>query len=123
MKPYSSLYPKSKNGKSAEVEHEDDDTNDKSNRDVDGPKGDVEMWRTVEKAMAENTLEALRYSKDDMPAAPMKKDTKKFVSKSIPKREDTATEGMNRRERRKAGAVKPQVAQDEAEESDDGFFE
>ncbi|KAF1843006.1 uncharacterized protein K460DRAFT_407380 [Cucurbitaria berberidis CBS 394.84] len=120
MKPYSSLYPKSKTGKSAEAEEEDDD---KGNREVDGPKGNVEMWRAVEKAMTEGTLDTLRYSKEAMPAAPAKKDNKKKAfTKSITKHEDVE-EGKNRRERRKAGAAKAQKAQEEAEESDGGFFE
>ncbi|CAO2653214.1 Nn.00g026250.m01.CDS01 [Neocucurbitaria sp. VM-36] len=122
MKPYSSLYPKSKNGKSAAAEEEEHDANDKGNRDVDGPKGDVEMWRAIENAMAEGTLNALRYSKDGMPAAPTKKENKKFVKKPTTKREE-ADEGMNRRERRKAGLAKAQTAQEQDEESDGGFFE
>ncbi|KAJ4361934.1 18S rRNA maturation protein [Neocucurbitaria cava] len=122
MKPYPSLYPKSKKGKSAEADDEDDGANDKGNREVDGPKGDAEMWRAIEKAMAEGTLNALRYSKDGMPAAPATKELKKFVKKPAMKREE-APEGMNRRERRKAGLAKAQAAQDEDQDSDGGFFE
>ncbi|KAA8624652.1 nuclear protein involved in pre-rrna processing [Pyrenophora tritici-repentis] len=105
LKNYASLYPKSKKEKSSE-EPEDEDIEDKSNREVGGPKGDVEMWRTVEEAMANGTLDALRNSKEAMPTAPAPA-------------EEKLAQAKNRRERRALGAQ----AQEEAEESDGGFFE
>ncbi|KAI2482179.1 nuclear protein [Pyrenophora tritici-repentis] len=124
LKNYASLYPKSKKEKSSE-EPEDEDIEDKSNREVDGPKGDVEMWRTVEEAMANGTLDALRNSKEAMPTAPApvpKKQEKKkehAVKSKNTKAEEKLAQAKNRRERRALGAQ----AQEEAEESDGGFFE
>jgi hypothetical protein len=120
MKAYSSLYPKSKKGKSDEAEDEHEDSKDNSSDQTDGPKGDIEMWRAVEKAMEEGVpaLKALRYRKDDMPAAPTKKDHKKEPVKSkAPKESFKVVEGKNRRERR------AHMVQQEDEDSDGGFFE
>lgn len=123
LKPYASLYPKSRKEKSEEPE--DEDTEDKSNREVDGPKGDLDMWKTVEEAMANGTLDALRNSKEGMPSAPApvpKKQEKKKehgVKSKSTKTEEKLAAAKNRRERRALGAQ----AQEEAEESDGGFFE
>ena len=124
LKNYASLYPKSKKEKSSE-ESEEEDAEDKSNREVDGPKGDVEMWRTVEEAMANGTLDALRNSKEAMPTTPApvpKKQEKKkehAVKSKNTKAEEKLAQAKNRRERRALVAQ----AQEEAEESDGGFFE
>jgi hypothetical protein len=128
MKTYSSLYPKSKKGKASDSDEAmEEDTDDKANREVDGPKGDLNMWRAVEEAMAEGTLDALRNSKEGMPAPVPKKENKKkeqsqpqqavkFREKKVEEKLATA---KNRRERRALGVQ----AQEEAEESDGGFFE
>ena len=123
LKPYASLYPKSKKEKSSE-EPEDEDTEDKSSREADGPKGDLDMWKTVEEAMASGTLDALRNSKEAMPTAPAPKKQEKQKKEHAVKNKNTKTEdklaqAKNRRERRALGAQ----AQEEAEESDGGFFE
>lgn len=60
LKAYVSLYPKQ--------QKEAGDTP----MPPDGPKGDTDMWKIVEKAMEEHTLEELRESKDGVtiPGAP-----------------------------------------------------
>ncbi|KAF1945727.1 hypothetical protein EJ02DRAFT_451137 [Clathrospora elynae] len=121
MKPYASLYPKPKASKSAESEEGEDDDSDKASREIDGPKGDVDMWKTVEEAMATDTLDVLRNSKEGMPAPVPKKEKKKkqVVKTKDTKAYDKLAEAKNRRERRALGIQ----AQEEAEESDGGFFE
>lgn len=120
MKPYSALYPKTKNQKADDSEDaEGDDKEGKSkSEDVDGPKGDVDMWRAIEQAMEEGTLEKLRYSKDAVPAQPPKK-AKKPVKESKKDR----TNGTAHMSQQKASSSKNYTAQDEDEESDGGFFE
>lgn len=129
MKPYASLYPKSKKDKASDSdEAAEDDTDDKANREVDGPKGDLDMWKAVEEAMAEGTLDALRNSKEGLPAAvpkkePPKKKAQPQVQQAVKVKEKKVEEKLaaakNRRERRALGVQ----AQEEAEESDGGFFE
>ena len=124
MKVYSSLYPKTKKEKSTESDEAmDEDTEDKTSREVDGPKGDIDMWKAVESAMAEGTLDVLRNRKEDMPAAAPKKEQKKTQQQAV-KSKDTITkkklaEAKNRRERRALGVQ----AKEEADDSDGGFFE
>lgn len=122
MKPYSSLYPKSK--KVSPEDRQDGDQEDaetkgaNNDRDTE-PKGDVSMWRTVEKAMEEGTLDALRYRKDDMPAPPVRKDKEKKRTKDTePKERPRVIQGKNRRERRANMAQ-----QDDEDDSEGGFFE
>jgi hypothetical protein len=86
------------------------------------------MWKAVEEAMAEGTLDALRNSKQDIPALVPKKEPKKkqqkpqaqeVVKAKEKKVEEKLAVAKNRRERRALGVQ----AQEEAEESDGGFFE
>jgi hypothetical protein len=79
LKAYVSLYPK---------QQKEDGKPGDSSPPTDGPKGDVNMWKTVEKAMEEQTLEELRESREGVivPGAPesskaknMSKDGKKDV--------------------------------------------
>lgn len=125
MKPYASLYPKSKKEKAGESEESGEGAaEDKPNREVDGPKGDVAMWKTVEEAMTEGTLDALRNRKEGLPApAPAKEKKSKKPDQAVKSKEkkiaDKLAAAKNRRERRALG----QQAQEEAEESDGGFFE
>lgn len=123
MKVYSSLYPKSKKQKNdshddeAEAETEHADKKYKGD-EVDGPKGNVEMWKAVEQAMEEGTLDALRNSKDAIPAAPPKKskatkDKEAQKKKDIHKGDNAMDERPSRQGQSHAGDV----------ESDDGFFE
>lgn len=118
MKPYSSLYPKSKKpGKT-----EDDEAGNKA-EETEGPKGDVMVWKMVEQAMEEGTLEQLRNSKsrEEIPGAPPKK-TKpakaKAPKEAAPKKTYAPLEvPKNRREARAA------AREAEDEDSDGGFFE
>lgn len=108
MKPYSSLYPKSKKSKTDDSEDAEDTGEDnKNNAEQDGPKGDVDMWRAIEQAMEDGTLEKLRYSKDALPAEPPKKSKK-------PK----AKENKKDKAEKQTHAVA-----EEDEDSDNGFFE
>jgi hypothetical protein len=118
MKPYSSLYPKSKNRKTSDSEEAEDTGEDSKNgAEIDGPKGDVEMWKKVEQAMEDGTLKELRYSKDALPAEPPKKKPKLKESKK------SKPEGKANQSQEKATGSKSYAAQDEDEESDGGFFE
>ena len=84
MKPYASLYPKSKKEKTGESDESGEGAaDDKSNREVDGPKGDVAMWQTVEEAMAEGTLDALRNRKDMPAPAPAKEKKSKKPDQAV----------------------------------------
>lgn len=119
MKPYSSLYPKSKKGGKAE----DDDAGNKP-EEIDGPKGDVMVWKMVEQALEEGTLEQLRNSKsrEEIPGAPPKKSKtskKKETQKEAPPKKTYAPLEVpkNRREARAA------AREAEDEDSDGGFFE
>jgi hypothetical protein len=114
MKPYSSLYPKSKNKKTDDSEDAEDASEDNKNTgEIDGPKGDVEMWRAVELAMEKGTLNNLRYSKDAIPAEPPKKSKKSKVKEVKEK-----AEGKSNAAQRNTYA-----AQDDDEDSDGGFFD
>jgi hypothetical protein len=112
MKPYSSLYPKSKNRKPDDSEDAEDTGEEaKNTAEVDGPKGDVEMWKAVEKAMEEGTLNELRYSKESVPAEPPKKTQKPKVKA----KKEIAGKDMSGKD--------AYAAREAAEESDGGFFE
>lgn len=118
MKPYSSLYPKSKNRKNDGSEGAEDGEEDGNNKsdEIDGPKGDVDMWKAVERAMEEGTLEQLRYSKEAVPAEPPKK-SKKFVVKD--KKRDSKAHAVHD----KSGSSRDHATQEQDEDSDIGFFE
>lgn len=90
LKAYVSLYPK---------QQKEDSKSGDAAPPKGGPKGDVNMWKTVEKAMEEQTLEELRESREGVtvPGAPdpnkdknTKKDTKEKKAKS-----DGADHAMN----------------------------
>ncbi|KAJ4993706.1 hypothetical protein SVAN01_00760 [Stagonosporopsis vannaccii] len=121
MKPYSSLYPKSRKAKTTETD-ESDEAKAKP-EEVDGPKGDVMVWKMVEQAMEEGTLETLRNSKsrEEIPGAPPKKSksAKTKTAKEAPPKKTYAPLEVpkNRREARAA------AREAEAEDSDGGFFE
>ena len=124
MKPYSSLYPTSKKQK-AKSSGDDTDANDKP-EEIDGPKGDVMVWKLVEQALEEGTLEQLRNSKnrEEIPGAPPKKGSNSRAAKTkdtkqtpLPKKSYAPLEvPKNRREARAA-------AREADEDSDGGFFE
>ena len=121
MKPYSSLYPKSKKPTSKNAETDDSDEAKSKPEEVDGPKGDVMVWKMVEQAMEEGTLETLRNSKsrEEIPGAPPKKSksAKPKDKKEVPlPKKSYAPAPANRREARAA-------AREAEEDSDGGFFE
>ena len=122
MKPYSALYPKPKTSKKSkdDSDEEEEDSNT-TNGEVYGAKGNIEMWHAVETAMEEGTLDALRNSKDSVPAAPLKKSKAtldKWAEKSrLEKKEKVKTAHY------KTEGEKAYLARQEAEESDGGFFE
>jgi hypothetical protein len=118
MKVYSSLYPKSKNTKSDQHDEEGEKAGSDKIDEVDGPKGNMDMWRAVERAMEDDTLNALRNSKDAIPAQPPKKskatkDKEAQKRKTIQKRANATDESLS----------KDRPSQDGEDESDDGFFE
>jgi hypothetical protein len=128
MKPYSSLYPTTKKpkNKSKDSESEDIDAKNKADENIDGPKGDVMVWKMVEQAMEEGTLETLRNSKsrEEIPGAPPKKgqSTKAKGAKVTKEAQPKKTYAplvvpSNRREARAA------AREAEDEDSDGGFFE
>ncbi|KAJ4361671.1 hypothetical protein N0V95_001655 [Ascochyta clinopodiicola] len=123
MKPYSSLYPTAKKAKSKTTETDDSDEAKTKPEDIDGPKGDVLVWKMVEQAMEEGTLEALRNSKsrEEIPGAPPKKgkSAKATTAKDAqPKKTyPPLVVPSNRREARAA------AREAEDEDSDGGFFE
>ncbi|KAF3008487.1 18S rRNA maturation protein [Curvularia kusanoi] len=122
MKPYSSLYPKSK-----KPSNKSDDDEAGKPEEIDGPKGDVMVWRLVEQALEEGTLEQLRNSKsrEEIPGAPPKKKTSTKTkstkdAQAKPKKTYAPLEvPKNRREARAAA----REAEAEDEDSDGGFFE
>ena len=131
MKPYSSLYPTSKRQKTkSSGDDADADANDKP-EEIDGPKGDVMVWKLVEQALEEGSLEQLRNSKnrEEIPGAPSKKGSNSRTAKTKDARKTDATQTplpkksyapldapRNRREARAA-------AREADEDSDGGFFE
>jgi hypothetical protein len=124
MKPYSSLYPKTKTPKpdeSADAEDDSEDSknnNNNNNNEIDGPKGNIEMWKAIEQAMEDRTLERLRHSKDALPAEPPKKIKKpKVVEKKKKPVDKTKTSQVS------ISGTKRYGAQEEEEDSDGGFFE
>lgn len=105
LKPYVSLFPRKEGGS--------------GDGPVDGPKGNLDMWRAVEKAMEDGKLEALRNSKDGV---------------TVLRGKDSARQGNRRQERedRKKGKSKDAASsarkEDEndhegEDDSDGGFFE
>jgi len=117
MKPYTAMYPKSRVGQSDDQESE---AQAKSNSEVDGPKGDKDMWRAVEKATEEGTLGALRSSRHGLPVVLAKEQIKTpSLKPKAPVANPKTIEGRNRRERRAHNAR----LQEAAEDSDGGFFE
>ncbi|KAF2824737.1 hypothetical protein CC86DRAFT_296350 [Ophiobolus disseminans] len=121
IKPYSSLYPKSKGKTNDDSEGAEDDEDDSKSKgeEIDGPKGDVKMWRAVEQAMEEGTLKTLRYSKDAVPAPPPKKIKKPKVKDNKKEKAD----GKSLARQPKVAGHNGYNAHDVDEDSDGGFFE
>lgn len=107
LKTYVSLYPK---------QQKDGDKSSDAASLVEGPKGDVNMWKRVEKAMEDDTLEELRESKEGVtiPGAPTRTQSK-TAKKGDTKDKQDHTKQKKTEDRRVA-------AEDEDEDSDEGFF-
>lgn len=87
LKTYVSLYPK---------QQKESTKSGDAAASTEGPKGDVDMWKMVEKAMEEQSLEQLRESREGViiPGAPesskaknMKKDAKKDLKQKKEQKE------------------------------------
>lgn len=84
----------------------------KGEEDAEEAKGDREMWKLVERCMAEGTLEDLREGRVE--GCGVERPEKKVVSGKEAKSNGKTVNGK--------GRAKEEVQQDD-EESDDGFFE
>ncbi|KAF2183162.1 hypothetical protein K469DRAFT_584364 [Zopfia rhizophila CBS 207.26] len=122
MKPYSSLYPRAKReqSKSEEPAEEDELSGQHREEQSQGHKGDPEVWRAVERAMEEGTLDALRNSRVAVRAPEPKDDsrTKQKKSKGDKKKIEPGIMQQMLKDTKAAAAVV-----DEEDESDGGFFE
>ena len=106
LKAYVSLYPR---------QPKDSDKSGDAAPPVDGPKGDINMWKAVEKAMEDETLEDLRESRDgvSIPGAPARSQPKTAKKNGKPNKTEQSKEKTT-----DGGAE----AGDDDEDSDDGFF-
>ncbi|KAF2875501.1 hypothetical protein BDV95DRAFT_484865 [Massariosphaeria phaeospora] len=121
LKPYSSLYPKTSQGasKSDEPTNDDELSNQQSGDQVDGPKGDPEMWKAVEQAMIEGTLRQLRDSK---PGAVTRRLEDKVSEEKKQKKKDKRKPQSGTMQQMLKD-TKASAVPDEGDESDGGFFE
>ncbi|KAF2680368.1 hypothetical protein K458DRAFT_373644 [Lentithecium fluviatile CBS 122367] len=112
LRPYVSLFPKAKKDQSTPAEStEESSTRDRPGAEaVDGPRGDVEMWKAVEDAMEAGTLEKLRNSKEGVTIP----GPKEAVSKSAQGKKATLVQ---------CGPREQAAPKEEDEDSDGGFFE
>ncbi|KAF1968251.1 hypothetical protein BU23DRAFT_425629, partial [Bimuria novae-zelandiae CBS 107.79] len=111
LKAYVSLWPKQHRGGTKAEE------GSQAAGGPRGPKGDVNIWRAVEKAMEEHTLEKLRESKEGVtvPGAPERSQAKAW--------EKAETKGKKMRPRESKSHDSDNNMRDEDENgSDDGFF-
>jgi hypothetical protein len=111
-KVYPSLYPRIKQSKNkAETSTDDDEGSNQQVEEADGPKGDIETWKAIERAMVEGGLDEIRNSQGHLPALKpkvVKKRTKTLKAKKEPVVQENTD--------------LPPV-REEAYESDGGFFE
>lgn len=111
-KVYPSLYPRTKqNKKKIESGTDEDDSLSQQVDETDGPKGDIEIWKAIERAMVEGGLDEIRNSQGHLPALKPKEE-KKRTKKPRVKKEPEIQENTDL----------PPV-REEAYESDGGFFE
>ncbi|KAF2001708.1 hypothetical protein P154DRAFT_574708 [Amniculicola lignicola CBS 123094] len=120
MKPYSALYPKTKREKSnSEEPTEGEDNSAKEGGHVSGPKGDPDMWKAIERAMEDGTLDELRNSKADMPDYQQRGETReKEKKRKHDKKKKEASEAKQRQ-----NETMTTDAREDDEGSDGGFFE
>ena len=86
---------------------------------VDGPKGDVEMWHMVEQAMEEGTLDALRNRKEHVVRPGSKANTQLKEQKK--KKSKTKPHPGIMQQMLKDG--RSAANQEDEDDSDGGFFE
>ncbi|KAF2114468.1 hypothetical protein BDV96DRAFT_494582 [Lophiotrema nucula] len=121
MKPYSSLYPKAKREESKSEEVQGEEASNLKNMGQDtGPKGDQAMWRTVEQAMKEGTLDALRNSNPSRAERGRQDDDDRLAQKKTRKDKKKPPIGVMQKMSKETKAA---AAQEEDDESDGGFFE
>jgi hypothetical protein len=101
LRPYVSLYPKKEGSMPAES--------------IDGPKGDVDMWKAVEEAMETGTLDRLRNSKEGVVMPGPKVQAKKKAKGKIVRKGDKGEQNSDHEK-----IVGPM---EEDEGSDGGFFD
>lgn len=112
MKPYSSLYPNTKRDRSKSEESADRQEDEIGDKDVKTheAKGDPEMWKAVERAMKEGTLDDLRNSEVGVSHQPTKEHSRIKEGRHKKKQEKKTQSGIT-------------STKDEDDESDGGFFE
>jgi len=112
LQPYVSMYPK-----------KGSETDDKPTSDDEATKGDSSMWKLVEKAMADGTLEALRDGAQTQ-ALQIRSKRPRSSSSTTPQTKDTHADrpGKSLKAGGRAHPVENQDT-DMDDESDDGFFE
>ncbi|KAF2744869.1 hypothetical protein M011DRAFT_528174 [Sporormia fimetaria CBS 119925] len=119
MKPYSSLYPRTK--REPNNPEEDTDMQDANNQNSKSSehKGDPEMWAAVERAMAEGTLDHLRNSDD----ADRRQKAKGKIQETEQRKAKKTKDSLQKK--RVQSQPKPAKSAEEHEEddSDGGFFE
>ncbi|KAF2477012.1 uncharacterized protein BDR25DRAFT_339082 [Lindgomyces ingoldianus] len=122
MKPYSSLYPKSKreNSKSEELAGEEEAGVHRSEDVEQGPKGDVQMWKAIERAMEEGTLDVLRNSKAGLPVIEPKEDNRSKQKEARKYKKKNTQAGIMQRMLEDTNV---EVVDEKDDESDGGFFE
>ncbi|KAF2637224.1 hypothetical protein P280DRAFT_500817 [Massarina eburnea CBS 473.64] len=117
LRPYVSIFPRPEKAK-GESEADKGAADKQADEFPDGPKGNVDMWKAVEKAMEDGTLEKLRNSREGVtipgPEDPIFEWTKKTAN-------DIRIREEEEEEKRKEGkAPAPQPGDGD---SDGGFFE
>jgi hypothetical protein len=122
MKPYSSLYPRLKREEGVTEEPADGEQSSlKREGQVEGPKGDTDMWKTVERAMKEGTLDALRNSSTTT-VSERAKDDDRSAEKKQQKQNEKKTPRFNSTPKALKDSTIP-VRQYDDNDSDGGFFE
>jgi len=108
LKTYVSLYPK---------QQKEDGKSGDTPPSTDGPKGDVNMWKTVEKAMEEQTLEELRESREGItiPGAPE-------TSKAKDVNKNGKTDKKEKDVKAKSNGTDVAMKDGDEEDSDEDFF-
>lgn len=124
LKPYSSLYPNAKQEKNKTDETTDNEDSRGQVEEVLGPKGDHDMWRSVEEAMKSGTLVQLRNSQPEG----MKRNMKMGSQDRDNSKGEKRAQGNNRASQKHSNVhvstkAKEDQEEEEEEESDGGFFE